>query len=159
MRGKSARAPVSPGVKCIGLGMDEHKNSFLPGLDKRKYFLFVLLNFIVISLILLGTGILRLNFLYISTVIIAILLIQYPFLLKYKRGLSRLGIFYLAFIVFCFSLNFADVFAKWNQLSGIDSIVGLFMRGGFFIIAGHLYGLIYFPAVLSLNWCLRKVYL
>jgi hypothetical protein len=139
--------------------MDEHKNGFFPSLNKRKYFLFVLFNFIVISLILFGTGLLRLNIPYIGTVVILILLVQYPFLLKYRHRLSRLAIFYVAFIAFCFSVNFVDVFEKWNQLSEVDGIIGLLMRGGFFVIAGHLYGLIYFPAILGLNWCFRKVYL
>ncbi len=136
--------------------MDEQKDSFLPSLDKRKYFLFVLLNFIVISMIQLIIGVWGLNYIYVVTVTVLILIIQYPFLIKYRRKSHRLTIFYFAFIAFCFSVNFMDIFEEWNQLIDLDSIIGLFMRGGFFIIAGHCWGIFFFPIVLGVNWYFQK---
>jgi len=136
--------------------MDKQENIPSKTVDKKKYFLFVLINFITVSGILIATGLLSINYFLMSLITLIIISIQYPFLYKYKKRWAWVFIFYVSFLVFCFALNIVLAIKMGGRIEDIDSFLGILLRGVFFTLAGHIYGFIYFPIILGLNWGIRE---
>lgn len=136
--------------------MEEQPNIISHKIYKNKYLFFVFINFTVIALILIASGLIRINYFLVSFAALLIVCAQYPLLYKYKKKSIRFLIFYLAFVVFCFCINIILAIKMGNQITSFDSLVGLLLRGVFFALAGHIYGLIYFPIILGVNWIIRK---
>lgn len=127
--------------------------------DQAKYFFrYVTVNFVLIYIILFFT-ILELSPIYLSVISALIIAGQYPFILRYKSRSVKLFIYYLSFVLFCFSINFIDILNKSAPLNSFEACMGLLVRGGFFIIFGHLYGLIFLPIIIVINRVLSDYFM
>lgn len=126
--------------------------------DQIKYIRYVTVNFALIYIILFFT-ILELSPIYLSVISALIIAGQYPFILRYKSWGVKSLIYYLSFVLFCFGINFIGVFDKPDQLNSFEAFMGLLVRGGFFILFGHLYGLIFLPIIIALNRVLSDYFM
>ena len=131
------------------------------GLERWKYALFVFTNLVAVLSCLSISGLLSnfnaLNFqIVISSVLI--ILFQYPFLYKSKSWGKKLTIFYVSFLIFCFSFTFFDFWINFMQFNGVESVLGLLFRGVLFTLFGHLYGLVFLPVIVVVNIFFGKYY-
>ncbi len=128
-------------------------------IEKKKYINFALINSIAVLICIAVTGLLRdfnnLNAQIFITAI-AIILIQYPFINKAKTWKVKCLLFYFSFLVFCYSFTFQNIWQEFDQLKEVESIIGLFLRGFAYVIFGHIYGLIFVPLIILVNFSLGK---
>ena len=93
------------------------------------------------------------------TFAIIILKIQYFFLKKYADCFERLCTFYLSFVAFCYSVNLVESLNHLHEFKSngfFITVGGVIVRGGAFVIFGHLVcALYYLPLVVGVNYLLR----
>jgi hypothetical protein len=74
-----------------------------------------------------------------ATLIIAA---QYRPFRRQRLFRRRLFVFYAGFILFCWSFTLASLPADAGQLTSIEAIVGLVLRGVAYVLFAHLYGFV-----------------
>jgi hypothetical protein len=67
---------------------------------------------------------------------------QYRPFLRRRLFRRRLSIFYAGFVLFCWSFTLASLPADAGQLTSIEAIAGLFLRGVAYVLFAHLYGFV-----------------
>jgi hypothetical protein len=86
-----------------------------------------------------------------------IVIIQSKYYFNSNSRKSRLLVFYIGFLAFCWSMTLIDLLTRYSELTTIESFVGLFMRGIMFVLFGHLLGFVLLvPIIFLLNrWAER----
>ncbi len=135
--------------------------AIFPELDKKKYSLFFIINSLAVLICIASVGLVR-EFksqdIQLFLTAITIIFLQYPFLNNAKTWRGKSVIFYLSFLAFCFSFTLLDIWQETAQLNDLNSLAGLIARGFAFNLFGHLYGLVFFPLIVTLNIWLGKYY-
>ncbi len=129
--------------------------------DLIKYGLFLGLNLplvlVPISVFLLISKSDLLDLIPILTISVVIVFLQYPLLLVFRGWILKTIVFYLSMVTFlgCYGLVVSWNFAAggyeagtWNaRFSGVLVIV----------LFGHLFGGIFLPVIVLINWLARKL--
>lgn len=131
--------------------------------DFLNYIKFLAVNLIIVLLPIIGFFTLMsktkedlLFVLFTASIATGIVFLQYPVLVLVKYWILKIGVFYLSMCLFFFIYGLVNAWSfsaggyeagTWNaRLSG-----GLIM-----IFFGHMFGFIFFPFVVLINWLLRK---
>ena len=124
--------------------------------DSKNFLIYLILNLSLILTILLVTKVFSVAPIYLSIVSILIITLQYRYILRHKTFIKKLIIYYLSFVIFCYCVNFIDVIENMYQFSDLEAYAGLFVRGFAFVLFGHIYGLVFLPFVIGINWLFRN---
>lgn len=128
--------------------------------DFLNYLKFLLLNIPIVLLPIIGFFLISkgtlLDILGITAVALAIIFFQYPILVLAKPWLLKIAVFYLSMVIFLFLYG---VLVTWDFSAGgyEAGSLGARLHGGVVTtIFGHLFGGIFFPFIVLINWLLRK---
>ena len=119
--------------------------------EKRCYIAYTVLNMLLVSPFA-GIFADASSSLFPFLLALTIILVQYLYLLRYRRIYQRLLIYYLSAVAFIFFGSMSDLVADpAGELGSFLDLLGAMMRGIFFTMVGHVAAMIPLVVIAAIN--------